>query len=355
MKNKILIVLFCLYVFGFGFYSLIDTDKEISLTERRKLDTFPKVELTNEYADKLDSYLVDQFPLREEYRSIKANYNYYVLNMLVNNNIYIKDNYIFKSEYPTNISSIENLKKHLNKTKSKFGKKNNVYMLLVPDKNYYLESEEFLNIEYDYIYDEIKDVDEINFIDIRNLMNVNDYYETDTHWKQENLGKVVNALVTNMGYEYKMVDYEVNEYEKFYGVYYGESAIKRNPEVLKYLINEEINKVKVEHLESGKSNKVYNTDKLIGMDSYDVYLDGATAYIEITNDNTKSKKELIIFRDSFGSSLAPLLIPYYKKITIIDNRYINSDYYLQKVDFKKQDVLFVYSTLIANNSFTLKN
>lgn len=91
------------------------------------------------------------------------------------------------------------------------------------------------------------------------------------------------------------------------------------------------------------------------MDSYDVYLDGATAYIEITNDNTKSKKELIIFRDSFGSSLAPLLIPYYKKITIIDNRYINSDYYLEKVDFKKQDVLFVYSTLIVNNSYTLKN
>lgn len=355
MKNKILIVLFCLYIFGFGVYSLFDTDKDISLTERRKLDTFPKVELTNEYVDKLDSYLVDQFPLREEYRSIKANYNYYVLNMLVNNNIYIKDNYIFKSEYPTNISSIENLKKHLNKTKSKFDKKNNVYMLLVPDKNYYLESEEFLNIEYDYIYDEVSSVDGIKFIDIRNLMNISDYYETDTHWKQENLGKVVNKVVTDMGYEYKMIDYEVNEYNKFYGVYYGESAIKRKPEVLKYLSNEEIDKVKVEHLESGKSNKVYNINKLTGMDSYDVYLDGATAYIEITNDNTKSKKELIIFRDSFGSSLAPLLIPYYKKITIIDNRYINSDYYLEKVDFKKQDVLFVYSTLIVNNSYTLKN
>ena len=355
MKNKILIVLFCLYIFGFGVYSLIDTDKDISLTERRKLDTFPKVELTNEYVDKLDSYLVDQFPLREEYRSIKANYNYYVLNMLVNNNIYIKDNYIFKSEYPTNISSVDNFKIHLDKTMSNFNKKNNVYMLLVPDKNYYLESDDFLNIEYDYLYDEVSSVDGIKFIDIRKLMNISDYYETDTHWKQENLGKVVNKVVTDMGYEYKMIDYEVNEYNKFYGVYYGESAIKRKPEVLKYLSNEEIDKVRVEHMESGKSNKVYNSNKLTGMDSYDVYLDGATAYIEITNDNIKSKKELIIFRDSFGSSLAPLLIPYYKKITIIDNRYINSDYYLEKVDFKKQDVLFVYSTLIVNNSYTLKN
>ena len=355
MKNKILIILFCLYIFGFGIYSLVDTDKEISLTERRKLDTFPKIELTNEYVDKLDSYLVDQFPLREEYRSIKANYNYYVLNMLVNNNIYIKDNYIFKSEYPTNISSVDNFINHVNKTKDNFNKKNNVYMLLVPDKNYYLESDKFLNIEYDYIYDEVSNIDGINFIDIRDILNINDYYETDTHWKQENLGKVVNKLVNGIGYEYKLIDYEVNEYDKFYGVYYGESAIKRNPEVLKYLSNEEIDKVRVEHLESGKSDKVYNEEKLIGMDSYDVYLDGASAYIEIYNDNTKSKKELIIFRDSFGSSIAPLLIPYYKKITIIDNRYINSEYYLKEVEFKKQDVLFLYSTLIVNNSFTLKN
>ena len=91
------------------------------------------------------------------------------------------------------------------------------------------------------------------------------------------------------------------------------------------------------------------------MDAYDVYLDGASAFIEINNKNSKSKKELVIFRDSFGSSITPLLIPYYKKITIIDNRYINSDFYLEYIDFKKQDVLFIYSTLIVNNSYTLKN
>ena len=38
-----------------------------------------KFELTNKYIDKLDGYLVDQFPLRDEYRSIKALYNYNVL------------------------------------------------------------------------------------------------------------------------------------------------------------------------------------------------------------------------------------------------------------------------------------
>ena len=44
-----------------------------------------------------------------------------------------------------------------------------------------------------------------------------------------------------------------------------------------------------------------------------------------------TEKELVIFRDSFGSSISPLLINYYSKITIIDNRYISSNNYLNLI------------------------
>lgn len=355
MKNKIFIIVFILYTFGFGIYSILDNDKEISYTERRYLDKLPEFELTNKYIDKLDGYLVDQFPLRDEYRNIKALYNYNVLNMLVNNNIYIEDDYIFKSNYPTNISSINNFIKHVNSTSSNMSDKNNVYVMLVPDKNYYLDSDNFLQLEYDYIYSEVSKIDNVMFIDIRDVMELDDYYETDTHWRQERLGKVVNVLGNEMGFTYNDVEYDVKEYDKFYGVYYGESAINREPEVLKYLTNDVIDNVRVEYLEHKDFNKVYNEDKLDGMDAYDVYLDGATSYIEIYNDNSKSDKELIIFRDSFGSSITPLLIEYYSKITVIDNRYMHSSMYLENVEYKDQDVLFLYSTLIVNESFTLKN
>ena len=94
---------------------VIHLDYSLKTVEERKelvnkiLNAAPPSQLTNKYIDKLDGYLVDQFPLRDEYRSIKALYNYNVLNMLVNNNIYIEDGYIFKSNYPTNISSINNV------------------------------------------------------------------------------------------------------------------------------------------------------------------------------------------------------------------------------------------------------
>ena len=61
-----------------------------------------------------------------------------------------------------------------------------------------------------------------------------------------------------------------------------------------------------------------------------------------------------MFRDSFGSSLIPLLISSYKKIVVIDTRYISSNILSDYVDFKGQDVLFLYSVSTINNSYTLK-
>ena len=78
------------------------------------------------------------------------------------------------------------------------------------------------------------------------------------------------------------------------------------------------------------------------------------AYITIENPNATTGKELIIFRDSFGSSLAPLLVEGYEKITLVDIRYLRSDMLSKFITFENQDVLFLYSTLVLNNSETLK-
>ena len=99
---------------------------------------------------------------------------------------------------------------------------------------------------------------------------------------------------------------------------------------------------------------MYNMDKLESRDLYDVYLSGATPLLTIDNPNAETDRELIVFRDSFGSSLTPLLLKSYKTVTLVDIRYLASDYLGQFVDFHGQDVLFLYSTLVLNNSGTLK-
>jgi len=352
MKNKIISILFMSFLLFFSIFHIIKPDQDISKTERRKLATFPDIKLNSAYITKIEKYLLDQFPYRDEFRSIKANFNYKILNRLDNNNIYLKDNYIFKSNYPTNKKSINNFIKQTEKIKSLFKKNNKTYMLIIPDKNYYLNDNNFLQIDYDYIFNELNKNN--NIIDIRNIMNLEDYYETDTHWKQENLLKVVSKISEYMNFKYQELKYTKNKFNDFYGVYYGESAIKREAEQITYLENDLINNAKVKYLENNKLEKVYNEEKLNGLDAYEVYLDGASSFIEITNSEINSKKELIVFRDSFGSSIVPLLIPYYSKITVIDNRYISSDYFLKLIDFKDQEILFLYSTLLINSSSTLK-
>jgi hypothetical protein len=61
-----------------------------------------------------------------------------------------------------------------------------------------------------------------------------------------------------------------------------------------------------------------------------------------------------VFRDSFGSSMIPLLMQGYKKVTVVDTRYIASGLLDQFIQFKGQDVLFMYSSLILNSSYILK-
>ena len=63
---------------------------------------------------------------------------------------------------------------------------------------------------------------------------------------------------------------------------------------------------------------------------------------------------MIVFRDSFASAMVPLLLQDYAKVTLIDIRYIQIDILERFVTFNGQDVLFLYSTLVLNNSGAIK-
>ena len=85
-----------------------------------------------------------------------------------------------------------------------------------------------------------------------------------------------------------------------------------------------------------------------------MFLSGTRAILTIENPMAEEVKELIVFRDSFGSSLIPLLMEEYSKITVLDIRYVNSSILGQYVEFGNQDALFLYSTMMLNNSLALK-
>ena len=203
------------------------------------------------------------------------------------------------------------------------------------------------------MYNLVKTNTNAKYIDITNVLKIDDYYRTDIHWKQENLLKVSKRVVENLGKEYVQEKYIVKQYNNFYGASYSKAGLKLDPDTLKYLYTPSFENIEVNHLEFG-NKKMYDEEKLSNVDAYDVFLSGASSYIEISNNNLNDDSKLIIFRDSFASSLIPLLIPYYNNITVVDLRYIDFEYAKDKIDLNNSDVLFLYSTLIINNSDILK-
>ena len=72
-----------------------------------------------------------------------------------------------------------------------------------------------------------------------------------------------------------------------------------------------------------------------------MFLSGPAAVLTVDNPNAQTQRELIVFRDSFGSSLVPLLVPGYSKVTLLDIRYVATEFLPQVVEFGDQDVLFL--------------
>lgn len=357
MKNKILTILFCIFIFGFMIINLVTKNGELSYSERRRLATLPEITIENifngEITNNLETYLTDHFVFRDSFRSIKTIFNLNVFNKKDTNNLYYENNHIFKIEYPLKEEKVNNFTNKINTLYQTHFTNNNVYLSIIPDKNYY-STNDYLSLDYNKLINSVVSNINVNikYVDITNSLTLDDYYRTDIHWKQENLTNVVNTLSKEMNFN-TMLNYKEKVFNEFYGTYYGQLGLKVEPDKLTYLTNDIIDNSSIVDMDS-KTTTVYELESLGKMDSYDVFLSGATSLVEITSNNTKSEKELIIFRDSFTSSLAPLLLDGYKKITLVDLRYMNSSLLTNYLTIENQDILFLYNTTIINNSDMLK-
>ncbi len=264
------------------------------------------------------------------------------------------DDHIVKMEYPWNPSSLKYFVKKLDSIQKTYLKNNPVYAAWIPDKNFFVK-DHHLRMDYNFLQEQLTEsLPDITWISLSDVLTLDDYYRSDIHWKQENLAPVVARLTDAMDISMNSFPSVSHEYTPFYGGYYGQAALPFKSEVLTYLTSPVIDQCQVWNFEKNQWQTVYSPELLTGMDSYDVFLSGATPLLQIENHAQKNGKELLLFRDSFGSSLAPLLIDGYEKITLIDLRYIPMEMVDNFISFDHQDVLFLYSTTLINNSFSLK-
>ena len=337
---------------------------EASEAERRPLAQAPAVNadtvLSGSFMEDFESYTLDQFPLRDSFRQLKALFHYNLLGQRDNNGIYVVNGYAAQLEYPLNE---ENLGYGLGKLQGVYEKylqdtDCNVYCAVIPDKGYYLAAANgYPAMDYDRLFEKVKDsLPNATHVTLTDCLSIEDYYRTDTHWRQEKLLPTAQKLCEAMGVTPPEADsYTQTTLERpFYGVYYGQAALPMEPETMYIMESDLLADCQVYNYETGKYAAVYDMDKLEGKDLYEVYLSGPRSLLRIENPNAATDKELVVFRDSFGSSVVPLLVQDYKTLTLVDIRYINSWQLEHFLTFSNQDVLFLYSALVLNNGTTLK-
>lgn len=357
IKDIVVTIIFLFTVISLFLINVIKEDTDISLAERRKLATMP--ELTTKslfdgtYFKKFDSYVTDQFVERDAFRKIKIDIELSTKGEY--NNLYLYDDYIIEEIFPLNSNSINNLTSKINYIKDTYLNDNsNIYYTIIPDKNYFVNKGN-LKLDYNKLQDMMKsNLTNLNYINIFDKLTLDNYYKTDTHWKEEDLFNVANTIANQMNFDITNNNNVVNTITTFKGSYAGRLSVTKDIDTIKTISNPSTLNSSVYNYETKKYTDIYDYTKINSLDKYDIYLSGAVPIIDITNNNTSSDKELIVFRDSYGSSLIPLLIEGYKKITVIDIRYISSKILNKYIDFNDQDVLFMYSILTINNSFSIR-
>lgn len=360
-KNIVVTAVFCLFIAAFSLLCIFHQPLAESESERRPLAQMPSLTLDNifsgDIAGDLEEYTADQFPARDTFRRLYTWYRMNIMKLSETNDLAVKDGYVSKIESGLNEASINKVLASFNNIYEKYLKDNGgkTYLSIVPDKNYYFsEKYGYISLDYDRLVTSITEgLPEAEYIDIFDALTLEDYYKTDTHWSQDKIPNVAKKLADALGVEISD-KYSENTLYPFYGVYHGQSALDLPADTICYLTNNVLDACTVFDYGTGETGGIYNLELFDSKEPYDVFLSGTRALLRIDNPLASEKKELVVFRDSFGSSLIPLLAEGYSSIYVADIRYISASLLGEYIDFENVDALFLYSTLILNSNPSFK-
>ncbi|MBD5156828.1 MAG: hypothetical protein HDT13_04255 [Butyrivibrio sp.] len=361
-KNSVRIITIIFLCF-MPIWMIISKDVDFSDKENRYMAKFPKISIKSlsdgSFMEDFETYLTDQFPVRDACITLKTN----ALRLLGQrriNGVYIGNKgYLIAEEEKYDTAALDGLTEAV----SAFAADSdaNVKFMLVPNSSliyeerlpYGIKSSEDATIEH------VKAMlsDKVGFVDVRDALLEEKgkqlYYKTDHHWTTagarvafEEYAKAAGLNISSVEYESYCVsgDFQGTQASNC-GVYSHSDAV--NICVPKgsegsYIVNY------VD--ETRKTATLFDMSKLDEKDKYLVFMGGNYSRVDITT-KTKNGRRLLLIKDSYANCFIPMLTPCYEEIIVIDPRYYYDDIYQLMSDNSVSDVLFLYNV----NSFVTDN
>ena len=146
-KDMALVVLTCIFLYGFLLWAVLKPVDAQSASERRPLAAPPTASwdavFSGAYMTDFEEYALDQFPLRDKLRTVKALTALYSFRQKDNNGVYLQDGYISKLDYPLDLRSVGYAASRFRYVYEQYlaDKDMAVYLSVIPDKNAYMAAE----------------------------------------------------------------------------------------------------------------------------------------------------------------------------------------------------------------------
>ena len=354
--NRIITVLFSVFIGGFFLLNLFLPDKDFSEKENRQLQTLPKFTFSSlfsgTFATRFEDYCSDQFAGRDAWIETKAGAEL-AQGKQQNNGVFLCDGERliepFTAPEPDTLSVAVQAADSLTDagvpvSLALIPTAAQLYADLLPDGA--PNDDQQAVIESAYAQTALETVDLFSAL----AAHTNEYifYSTDHHWTSLGAYYAVNALRTSWGLpeiSKATLTQEIIS-ESFYGTLYSSSGffwvIPDEMETL-VAVPEGSSVTRYETNGTEQTLPLYNYDKLSIKDKYTFFL-GGNIPRAVVDTGTEDAPSLLILRDSYADSLVPFLTDAFSEIHLIDLRYYTGSVKEYIAENSIDRVLFLYST-----------
>ena len=335
LKKRMQIVtaaVFCLFLYGFGIAHILLPDRNFSEVENRYLQALPNFSWKGlkdgDYTADLETYLEDQFPLRDEWIGLKTRYEYALGKREFGDEsrgiVYVcGDKLISKVEKSDRADqNINYLSQLVEKTDIP------VYVAMIPTaaeiwRDQLPEGAESMD-QWAYL-EQVKDPGAI-YVDVGGLLAEHSdesiFYRTDHHWTSLGAYYGYAAFMEALGVTPEALGEKTTVSTDFNGTLYSTSGVHwLTPDEIDTYVSGEGVTVTVNDGQTESTHGLYVEENLIGKDKYTYFMGGNNPLYIIENPNAATDETLLVVRDSYADSLAPFLSQQYGTIYMIDLRY----------------------------------
>ena len=369
----LMIALFALFLALMPILTLIfnpSEPKPFSENENRYLSAFPKLSFESykdeKFMEGFDEWLSDRFFGREKWIAMKNSADK-ILGKTENNGVFVKNNMMMQiwrgydeEIYSKNLNAVNNFVKNNPQAPC--------YFMLAPNAQeiYHENVPSFAEVgsQKDFIDKLYSDLDEgIRTIDVYSALKENKesyiYYRTDHHWTSYGAFLAYGAAADELGYTpYVYDDLNIERAsDSFRGTLFSKTLDSSiTPDAIDYYtLKENEPQVKVYvfkdyDTKNGKViydeyNSLYFREFLDVKDKYSSFLGQNSPLVTVENPNAKTDKSLLVIKDSYAHCLVPFLSKEYQKVTMVDLRYINTDFRVMTPIDDYDQMLFVYNVI----------